>query len=67
MNLEKLLSILLDRALFFSSTSILAKYDKYEGQPTPEEIVALGVDLSIAKELEEIHHRNYLNRFFFGT
>jgi hypothetical protein len=45
MNLEKLMSILLDHALFFASGSTLARDDKYEGQLTSGEITSLNVPL----------------------
>jgi hypothetical protein len=49
MNLEKLLSILLDRALFFSSLNTLAHNDKYEGQLTSCEVDSLKIPLDAYK------------------
>jgi hypothetical protein len=66
MNLEKLLSILIDRALFFASASTLRKDDKYEGQPTQSEIDALRVDLDTARELERTFHVRVADALFFN-
>ena len=53
MNLEKLVSILLDHALFFASGSILARDDKYEGQLTSGEITSLNVPWMVFKRLKK--------------
>jgi hypothetical protein len=66
MNLEKLLSILIDRALFFASASTLRKDDQHEGQPTQSEIDALGVDLDTARELERRLHKPTEQLLFFN-
>ena len=64
MNLEKLLSILIDHALFFASSTTLAQSDKYEGQATASELA--GLEREAAKEIEDKYHRPTLNSFFFN-
>jgi hypothetical protein len=64
MNFEKLLAILIDRALFFASGSTLARDDKFEGQPTPAEIAALGIEPAAAKEIEDKYHKPVRAQFF---
>jgi hypothetical protein len=64
MNLEKLLSILIDHALFFASRTTLAQSDKYQGQATASELV--GLEREAAQEIEEKYHRPTLNSFFFN-
>jgi hypothetical protein len=64
MNLEKLLSILIDQALFFASVKTLAQSDRYEGQPTPAEITASGLMPSVAKELDQYNASTKGSLFF---
>jgi hypothetical protein len=66
MNLEKLLSILFDHALFFASGSTLARDDKYEGQLTLGEINSLKVPLDALHALEEKYHQPVMQRLFFN-
>ena len=64
MNLEKLLSILLDQALFFPSRTTLAQNDKYEGQAMTGELASLNKDA--IKEADDKYHGPVLNSFFFN-
>jgi hypothetical protein len=64
MNLEKLLSILLERALFFSSISTLAATDKYEGQIMASELA--GLDKRLIKEADDAYNRPILDSSFFN-
>jgi len=55
MNIEKLLSILVDQALFFASTRTIASDDWFEGQFTTDELAALvSIPLSSRKSTRNI-------------
>jgi hypothetical protein len=66
MDIEKLLSILLDQALFFTSTRTIASDDWFEGQFTADELAALGLDPIVFKEIEEKYHATLLSQLFFN-
>jgi len=66
MNLEKLLSILTDRTLFFPSGTTLARDDKYEGQPTSGEVDALSLEPATVGKLENKFNKPTQARFFFN-
>jgi hypothetical protein len=66
MNIEKLLSILLDHALFFPSGTTLAEFDRYEGQATSSEVNALGLESATVTELESKFNKPRRAQLFFN-
>jgi hypothetical protein len=66
MNIEKLLSILLDHALFFTSGKTLSELDKYEGQATVSEVSALALEPATISELESKFNQPVQAQFFFN-
>jgi hypothetical protein len=65
-DIEKLLYILTDKALFFPSLETLARFDRYEGQPTGAEIFNLGIDRFQAKEIDNKYNRPVREVFYFN-
>jgi hypothetical protein len=53
-----------DHALFFSSITVLAETDKYEGKVMAGELV--GLNKSLIKEADDTHNRPFLNSLFFN-
>jgi len=66
MDIEKLLSILVDQALFFASTRTIASDDWFEGQFTTDELAALGLDPAVFKEIDEKYNATVLSQLFFN-
>jgi len=66
MDIEKLLSILVDQALFFASTRTIASDDWFEGQFTADELAALGLDPTVFKEIDEKYNATLLSQLFFN-
>ena len=66
MDLEKLLSILCDQALFFASSRTLARDHWFEGQLTREEIRSFALTPEAAAELDEKYNRSTFERLFFN-
>jgi hypothetical protein len=66
MDIEKLLSILVDQALFFASTRTIASDDWFEGQFTADELAALGLDPFVFKEIDEKYNATVLSQLFFN-
>ena len=66
MNIEKLLSILLGHALFFTSGKTLSELDKYEGQATSSEVSALNLEPATISELESKFNQPVQAQFFFN-
>lgn len=64
MNLEKLLSILSNQALFFPSVTTLIRSDRYEGQPTPAEIADSGLTITDAREIDKYNASDIASLFF---
>jgi hypothetical protein len=64
MNLEKLLSILIDRALFFAPTAVLAVNDKYEGQAMAGELA--GLNSASIKEADDKYILPTINSSYFN-
>ena len=73
MDIEKLLSILVDQAFFFASTRTIASDDWFEGQFTTDELdeldelAALGLDPAVFKEIDEKYNATVLHSYFSTT
>jgi hypothetical protein len=64
MNFEKLLSVFIDKSLFFASRVALAVNDKYEGQAMPAEIA--GFDRDAIREADTKYTMPTIDSFYFN-